>query len=276
MSDVPTAQPTTRQVQSYADLLINRDDAYMAGAFAGHWVCRRHPMPTGYLAVALAGRGVLGLYSVDDAGLSRWACLDADDDHMGPALCLIANALPDPRSALLEQSRRGFHLWLFVEPSPWDQVRAWGTHLARNAGLESIEVFPKGPGFNGVRAPLTRHPKDGRRYRLIESDTGEIVTAPFDLLASRRRMIVPTVDVPGIERTPRVVTGRTDHRELVREVEAHTRLRHYGSERAIGRCPFHDDRHPSFGVIGGYWKCFAGCGSGGLNAFRARLRERGR
>ena len=35
---------------------------------------------------------------------------------------------------------------------------------------------------------------------------------------------------------------------------------------AIGRCPFHDDHRPSFGVNaeGNYWHCFAGCGGGSV------------
>jgi DNA primase len=38
---------------------------------------------------------------------------------------------------------------------------------------------------------------------------------------------------------------------------------------AIGRCPFHEDRKPSFGVNGegNYWQCFAGCGGGSVIDF---------
>ncbi len=39
------------------------------------------------------------------------------------------------------------------------------------------------------------------------------------------------------------------------------------------RCPFHDDRNPSFSVNAekGTWICHAGCGSGGINDFAKRL-----
>ena len=40
-----------------------------------------------------------------------------------------------------------------------------------------------------------------------------------------------------------------------------------------GRCPFHDDRAPSFSVsfdLGG-WRCWSGCGSGGLRSLAERL-----
>jgi DNA primase len=59
---------------------------------------------------------------------------------------------------------------------------------------------------------------------------------------------------------------------LWREVEQLTKLRQYGPERAIGHCPFHDDQHPSLSILGGFWRCWAGCGEGGINAFRARAR----
>jgi DNA primase len=43
---------------------------------------------------------------------------------------------------------------------------------------------------------------------------------------------------------------------------------------AIGRCSFHDDHRPSFGVNaeGNYWHCFAGCGGGSVIDFWMRWR----
>jgi DNA primase len=43
---------------------------------------------------------------------------------------------------------------------------------------------------------------------------------------------------------------------------------------AVGLCPFHDDRYPSFGVNkeGSLWHCFAGCGGGSVIDFYMRLR----
>ncbi|MBI3780107.1 MAG: hypothetical protein HY278_03485 [candidate division NC10 bacterium] len=39
------------------------------------------------------------------------------------------------------------------------------------------------------------------------------------------------------------------------------------------RCPFHDDRRPSLSVHRwkGAWKCFAGCGHGGIRDLAERL-----
>ena len=273
------APPSPGALSIYRELFVNRTDAYMAVGMGGHWICCKRSLSQDVLSAALCARGHLGLYSVDEQGLSRWVCLDLDDSQRAQALFSVIAQLDHPECALLESSRRGFHFWLFVSPTPWAQLRSWGVHLARRSGLEGIEVFPKGPGFNGVRAPLTVHPKDGSTYPLIDPATGEIVTDPWDLLRSRRAGRVPEL-AKNQQALPASCgmgrTGRTGHAELVAEIERYTELRFFGEERAIGRCPFHDDRHPSFGVIGGYWKCFAGCGSGGLAALRKLLSDRGR
>jgi len=51
--------------------------------------------------------------------------------------------------------------------------------------------------------------------------------------------------------------------DLVRVVEERTALRKAGSQ-LTGRCPFHEERTPSFSVdpVKGYYYCF-GCGKGG-------------
>jgi hypothetical protein len=201
--------------------------------------------------------------------MSQWVCLDLDDHTQLTKLRAVVDRLLDPRQALLETSRRGFHLWLFVEPASWERVQAWGRYLANQVGLASIEVFPKGAGLNGVRAPLTPHPKGGRTYALIDVETGEMVDDPWPLLATRRRYHFPEI-VPRVNQAKaNVSSGRTSHDELVQLIEQYTTLRHYGPERAVGRCPFHDDQHPSFSVLGGFWRCWAGCGEGGLATLQA-------
>jgi hypothetical protein len=275
MFEQQVTNPQPEELSSYARLLVNRWDVYLSVGLAGHWVCRKQPLSRGALTAALAGEIALGLYSVDRDGQSRWACLDLDDNSRGARLPRVIEQLEQPEQALLEASRRGFHLWLLLEPSPWLSVQRWALQLARRAGLEGIEIFPKGEGLNGVRAPLTPHPKDGQIYPLIDPASGEVSAAPWTLIASRQPGGVPETVAESLPTPRQPVEGGTDHRVLVAEIERYTRLRFYGPERAIGRCPLHDDRRPSLGVLGGYWRCFAGCGEGGLNAFRARMRHQG-
>lgn len=269
------AEVWASSLRRYSTLFVNRRDTFLSLSLVGHWVRRRQPLTDRYLSAALAGHVALGLYSVDAEGGRRWACLDVDDPDQGTDLWRMLEQLEEPRQALLETSRRGWHLWLFVDPAPWAEVRHWAVQLASQAGLKGIEVFPKGPGLNGVRAPLTPHPKDGATYPVIDLTTGEIATDPWGVIAACQPHPLPATQPHEKLPPPLVPAGWTEHRELMDEIARYTRLRYYGPERAVGCCPFHDDRHPSLGVIGGYWRCFAGCGSGGLAAFRRLVISRG-
>jgi len=57
-------------------------------------------------------------------------------------------------------------------------------------------------------------------------------------------------------------------------VSQYVDLKQIGSG-AIGRCPFHVDCNPSFGVNdrGNYWNCFAGCGGGSVIDFWMKGRK---
>ncbi len=179
----------------------------------------------------------------------------------------------EPGTYLFEPSRRGAHLWRFCPPTPWRAVRAYGEHLLDRAGIR-CEVFPKGEGRTGVRLPLTPHPKTGQTYPVIDPTTGEIlsVEALQELRPAQLPEAPPRRELGG----PRTdVSGRGDFVSLFQEAERFTRLRQYGPERAVGRCPFHDDRRPSFSILGGFWRCWAGCGEGGIAAFRRQVELRG-
>jgi hypothetical protein len=269
----------TDLLRAYARRFINRWDRFMVGTADGRWHGCQGLLTETHLRHAVAGQTSLGAYAIDHNGMSRWACLDLDDTVRGDFFLGVIAQLEHPSQALLEYSRRGFHLWLFVEPSPWFVVEWWAKELADRAGLQGIEIFPKGAGLTGVRLPLSRHPKSGQVYPLIDTTTGELVEDPLAFIVNRTAC---TFDLERMASSPaspplrrRVTAGRGDHRALVKEIERYTRLRFYGPEQAVGRCPLHDDQHPSLGVLGGFWRCFAGCGEGGLNAFRARMREKG-
>lgn len=263
-------------LRTYARRFINRWDTFMMSTRSGSWHCCRQALTEDHLRQAVAGQTSLGAYAVDTKGFSRWACLDLDDNVRGDRMLEIVEQLDDPSQALLEYSRRGFHLWLFIEPSPWFVVQGWAKDLADQVGLTGIEIFPKGPGLSGVRLPLSRHPKSGEIYPLIDTSTGEVVTDPLLFIASRTEAMLDleTLASPPPPMPRMRHAGSTDHQALVAEIERSTRLRFYGPEQAVGQCPMHDDRRPSLGVLGGFWRCFAGCGEGGLNAFRARMREK--
>ena len=249
-------------------LFVNRTDGCLRH-FGDGWRHAKRQLTIEELDRALSGRQSLGIDATDADGLSRWLCLDADDEDGRRGLHLLAHGL-NPDTSLFEISRRGAHLWWFCPPTPWHQVRATGLALAGRRGI-SCEVFPKSSGRNGVRVPLTPHPKTGEIYPVVDPNTGELRSV--DGLQHLTVQELPNLESP----SPRPVHYRRwpdrygDFAELLAEVERHTSVRQYGPERAIGRCPFHDDRRPSLSLLGGFWRCWAGCGEGGIGAFRARI-----
>jgi hypothetical protein len=251
---------------------INRTDGTLRRGGDG-WRFTTTPLTKQEMSDALRLKQSLGIYAVDTKGMSRWLCLDADTDKGRAALADTAAAL-NPDTTLFEISRRGAHLWWFCPPTPWQRVRAVGQSLIAKQGID-CEVFPKSAGRNGVRLPLTRHPKTGDVYPVIDPLTGAI-REPVDLL----HLVIeplPQLTMVELQRAERH-TAETNHRAFAAlwdEVTQFTRLRQYGPERAIGLCPFHDDRHPSFSLLGGFWRCWAGCGEGGIGAFRSLVKQRG-
>jgi len=251
---------------------VNRTDGTLRRGGDG-WRYTPKELTEAEVHAALNLRQALGVYAVDQAGLSRWLCLDADSDDGKDALVTIAKEL-NPATTLFELSRRGAHLWWFCPPTPWQHVRAVGQQHIAKQGIE-CEVFPKSAGRNGVRLPLTRHPGTGLVYPIVDPATGETrSTRDLKQLAVEP---LPPLAMPEVATSERRAFDNTaqSYGALIREVERFTKLRQYGPERAVGRCPFHDDRRPSLSLLGGFWRCWTGCGEGGINAFRRLTQERG-
>lgn len=283
LSTVPDS-PESR----YAALFLNRTDLALRWTVAGgraHWYCSREKMTRPGLSGALHGVDCLGLYAVSQTGTSRWLCFDADDDRGFQGLGSMAATLTRTYTIILERSRRGGHLWLLFKPTPWTTVVQWGHDLALHYGLQQIERYPLTGDLRGVKAPLTRHPKSAEVYPLIDLMTGAIIDDPLNYLMTLTRQVSPPVALTETGQ-PREILSRdiyeypgelTRPHDLQREISKYTALHYKGRGKWVGLCCLHDDRYPSLGVVEGYWKCFRepSCGSGGLNAFRARMREKG-
>ena len=70
------------------------------------------------LLAHLAGTQTIALASSDARGWCRWVCLDCDmwDEQSLPQLVQVAATLAERRlPGLVEASRRGGHLWLFLD-----------------------------------------------------------------------------------------------------------------------------------------------------------------
>lgn len=135
----------------------------------------------------LEGEITIGLYAISPATQrSKWVAIDADyDGAMEDLLKLQYFLHEDNVEAALEMSKRGGHLWIFMErPALARECRIYIYNLAlklgvriRGAGLaEGIEVFPKhdelrqGEFGNAMRGPLGIHRGANRRYWFYGAD----------------------------------------------------------------------------------------------------------
>lgn len=85
-------------------------------AARGRWYCDPATLTRPLLHNAIHGTATLGLYAVSAQGTSKWTCLDVDDPEGYVPLLHIVDRFDERDHLLLEQSRRGWHLWAFFRP----------------------------------------------------------------------------------------------------------------------------------------------------------------
>jgi hypothetical protein len=135
----------------------------------------------------LEGDLTMGLYAINPTTQrSKWVAIDADYAGAIQDLLKLQYFLQEDNvEAALEMSKRGGHLWIFMEkPVLARECRIYIYNLAlrlgvriKGAGLaEGIEVFPKhdelreGEFGNAIRGPLGIHRGANRRYWFYGAD----------------------------------------------------------------------------------------------------------
>jgi hypothetical protein len=135
----------------------------------------------------LEGEITVGLYAINPATQrSKWVAIDADyPDAMEDLLKLQYSLQQDGVEAALEMSKRGGHLWIFMErPALARECRIYIYNLALKLGMrikgiglaEGIEIFPKHDELredefgNAIRGPLGIHRGANRRYWFYGAD----------------------------------------------------------------------------------------------------------
>jgi len=135
----------------------------------------------------LEGELTIGLYAINPSTQrAKWVAIDADyASAMEDLLKLQYFLQQDSVEAALEMSKRGGHLWIFMQkPALARECRIYIYNLAlklgvriKGAGLaEGIEVFPKhdelreGEFGNAIRGPLGIHRGANRRYWFYGAD----------------------------------------------------------------------------------------------------------
>jgi hypothetical protein len=193
-------KPGPELVRNYAALFVNRG-AYTLQSSRPHPGSGRHyyfrPKAKGTVKELsltaetirrhLEGEITIGLYAINPATQrSKWVAIDADyAGAMEDLLKLQYSLERDKVEAILEMSKRGGHLWIFMEqPALARECRIYIFNLALKLGMrikgvglaEGIEIFPKhdelrsGEYGNAIRGPLGIHRGANRRYWFYGAD----------------------------------------------------------------------------------------------------------
>jgi hypothetical protein len=201
----PEIIATPEMVESYFRLFVNRK-AYTVQSFKPHPETGRHCYfrPTNKATKAaliltvdtirnhLEGEITIGLYAINpESQRSKWLAIDADYKNAMEHLLKPQYHLGQEEvQAALEMSRRGGHLWIFLEsPLLAKECRVYIYNLALRLNVpvkgyrvdgvglrDGIEIFPKhdeigAKGFgNAIRGPLGIHRGANQRYWFYGAD----------------------------------------------------------------------------------------------------------
>ena len=291
------AESDHAELERYGEILstvfLQRCDLYARQLDDGSYICIKKPLLPINLIAHLKGDITLGAYVLDQGSRARYIVFDADDESGLGKLSWMARRLAmQGAGSYLEHSRRGGHLWLFLESQiPGEDAREFGLGLATTYGLEGIELFPKqnhlqgGPG-SLVRLPFGIHQRTGQRYGFYDANGQQLAsrlseqiiqlstpqTIPTTLFAAYRSLIpIPSIPSPNTDFEPTESRNGTLSERVKGSVSVFDFVARYVKLSSNGRgfCPFHDDQQMSFSVNieQNYWHCFSGCGGGSIIDF---------
>lgn len=283
-----------------AQRFIQRWDVRAEQLEDGRYVCIHEPLNVNHLYSHLRGEITLGTYVLNQENQVRFVVLDHDGEDGWRDLLTCGTMLAgDGIPLYLEKSRRGGHLWVFFEePIAGSKARAFAHAMAEKNHLEGFEIYPKqdeaGEGLGSlIRLPFGVHRLTGRRYGFFSADgqpCGRTLREEIDALQrpqfvseallKQSTSIASPQEPKARPRRPREPTEHLSEKLKARVTVLEFVGRYVDLKPnkggALGRCPFHDDRHPSFGVNeeGNYWHCFAGCGGGSIIDFWSLWRKK--
>lgn len=154
-------------VQAMEELFMNRRDAYAIQLDGlNEYKVIKEPISKETIANHLSGKITIGAFQIKpDDNTVKWICFDFDgelEEELEKAKKLYGKLKEQGYSPLLEFSgRRGYHVWLFVEPVDAGIARKFATEVSGDC--KPHEIFPKQDkiektGFGGqVKIPLGVH-----------------------------------------------------------------------------------------------------------------------
>lgn len=277
----------TNYLQNYVKLFCHRQDIYAVQKSDGSYFLLREAITLELLSQHLAGEITCGWYALGVDNTLRWVALDADQDD---GLLVLQQAWQKLDQlnivAYLEKSRRGGHLWVFVEPISATTARALMKQVLSCLELDHVEIYPRRDEIpvDGVgsllRGPLGIHKLTGESYFFLDPISLEpigvsiadqleyLLTVKINSSDQVKKMLdklMEKVPTPKRKATRRIsILGNKGNKiqELKEAIgDLYTFVSTYVEldPKGCGSCPFHPpDRHPSFVVNQekGYWICF--------------------
>lgn len=196
-------------IDCYMDLFCGRLSDHSVQLETGLYARTGLPLDRERVIAHLRGEVSLATYVIDELGDCRFAVFDADDEDTGfsTLVAVQASLWSGGIPSWLECSRRGGHLWVFLDrPVSAALLRAWLLPFCP-AGFE---FYPKQDQTAGVgsaiRLPFGIHRLSGRRYPFVSCfedgqwDTlGAQASDQVSFLFSQSRAIVPCWPVVAAE-----------------------------------------------------------------------------
>jgi hypothetical protein len=292
-------------VRDYFRLFVNRR-AYTMQSMRPHAETGRHYYfrPTGKggepqslthetIRKHLEGEITIALYAISPSSQRcKWVAIDADYKHAMEDLVKLEFYLKEDQvQPALEMSKRGGHLWVFLDtPLLARDCRLYIYNLAsrlgvpvKGAGLaEGIEIFPKhdqlrpGEFGNAIRGPLGIHRGANRRYWFYGAEYGledqmrylkrlKKVTEPeMQRFIAGKTMSAGVGDRCGADRPVTYSAPRPGEFRILDHIPG--KLRKVG-RNYIARCPScaaagHDQSGDNLAIRiddPRFYKCWAGC-----------------
>jgi hypothetical protein len=283
-----------------AQRFIQRWDAFPQQLEDGRYICRHEQLTAEHLYDHLKGEITLGTYLLNKENKARFIVFDSDQENGWDELLKTGEKLEKANiPSYLEKSRRGGHLWIFLEhPTDGGIVRKFANTIMEAYHIKGCELFPKQAKVEDglgslVRLPFGIHRLTGKRYGFYYPNgelLGNTITQQISALQSIRLLSVDQLkqsnhlasSVEIQNHDPISYHEKSPLSEKIKSqitaldfISRYVELKPTASG-AIGRCPFHDDHHPSFGVNveKNYWHCFAGCGGGSIIDFWSLWRKK--
>ena len=279
-----------QHLEQYAELFCHRRDIYAVQKRDGSYFLVHQPITVDLLRRHLGGEVTCGWYALRSDNTVRWVAVDADEQGGLETLQQTWEKLDSLNLAVyLENSRRGGHLWLFVEGMQAWVMRTLMREVLEGLGVDAVEIYPRqdelpaGGVGSLVRGPLGVHRLTGERHYFLDpaglQPIGLSLADQLDYLLSfevnSSHQVAETLAllITGAEGPPqqgREVAGAETvfegGEDMVGELKAaigdlYAFVSRYVvlDARGRGSCPFHPpDRHPSFAVNReeGNWVCF--------------------